>query len=53
MWNKEDDENSYFFHGVLKPRRHIQGVLAYGMWINDPQGVKMNFSRFLLQNMAI
>ncbi|GJY38021.1 RNA-directed DNA polymerase, eukaryota [Tanacetum coccineum] len=42
-WAIEGDENSNFFHGMLKKKRHIlnvRGVMIDGEWVDDPGRVK-------------
>nr|GEV17766.1 putative RNA-directed DNA polymerase, eukaryota, reverse transcriptase zinc-binding domain protein [Tanacetum cinerariifolium] len=48
-WDAEGDENTKFFHGLLKQkRRHqsIQGITVDGTWITDPHQVKSAFLNF-------
>nr|GEY19151.1 RNA-directed DNA polymerase, eukaryota, reverse transcriptase zinc-binding domain protein [Tanacetum cinerariifolium] len=45
-WFVEGDENSSFFHGMLNKNRNqlsIQGVMADGVWIENPDLVKDEF----------
>ncbi|GJR00458.1 nucleotide-binding alpha-beta plait domain-containing protein [Tanacetum coccineum] len=45
-WAVEGDENSSFFHGMLNKKRNllnIRGVLADGIWIDNPNRVKREF----------
>ncbi|GJX76532.1 RNA-directed DNA polymerase, eukaryota [Tanacetum coccineum] len=45
-WAIEGDENTSFFHGVLKKKRRqiaIKGVLKNGGWIEEPGEVKKEF----------
>ncbi|GKC66704.1 RNA-directed DNA polymerase, eukaryota, reverse transcriptase zinc-binding domain protein [Tanacetum coccineum] len=45
-WATDGDENSKFFHGMLKRRRSqlaITGILKNGDWIDDPTSVKAEF----------
>nr|GEU77387.1 RNA-directed DNA polymerase, eukaryota [Tanacetum cinerariifolium] len=44
--NRLGDENVKFFHGILNKKRsqsQIRGVMANGMWIEDPTKVKCKF----------
>nr|GEU90858.1 putative RNA-directed DNA polymerase, eukaryota, reverse transcriptase zinc-binding domain protein [Tanacetum cinerariifolium] len=48
-WDVEGDENTKFFHGILKhKRRHqsIHGILVEGEWITNPQSIKKEFFNF-------
>ncbi|GKB63531.1 putative RNA-directed DNA polymerase, eukaryota, reverse transcriptase zinc-binding domain protein, partial [Tanacetum coccineum] len=48
-WDIEGDENSKFFHGILKQKRHhqtVKGIMQDGVWITNPQQVKMAFCDF-------
>lgn len=48
-WGIEGDENSKFFHGMLKRRRkhmQIRGVLSDREWIDEPSSVKNIFFDF-------
>nr|GEZ01283.1 putative RNA-directed DNA polymerase, eukaryota, reverse transcriptase zinc-binding domain protein [Tanacetum cinerariifolium] len=45
-WAVEGDENYSFFHGVLNKKRNllnIQGVMANGVWVDNPNKVKSEF----------
>ncbi|GJW26765.1 RNA-directed DNA polymerase, eukaryota [Tanacetum coccineum] len=45
-WAIEGDENVKFFHGILNKKRsqsQIRGVMANGVWIDDPVKVKDEF----------
>ncbi|GJX97918.1 hypothetical protein Tco_0353716 [Tanacetum coccineum] len=45
-WALEGDENTRFFHGMLKKKRcqlAIKGILKNGEWIEDPNLVKDEF----------
>nr|GEX69118.1 RNA-directed DNA polymerase, eukaryota [Tanacetum cinerariifolium] len=45
-WSVEEDENSSFFHGMLNKNRSqlsIRGVMADGVWIENPDLVKDEF----------
>ncbi|GJY17363.1 putative RNA-directed DNA polymerase, eukaryota, reverse transcriptase zinc-binding domain protein [Tanacetum coccineum] len=45
-WALEGDENTSFFHGSLKKKRHqlaIKGILMNGEWIEEPGRVKGEF----------
>ncbi|GJY71870.1 hypothetical protein Tco_0475573 [Tanacetum coccineum] len=45
-WAIEGDENSSFFHGMLKKKQRqiaIKGILKDGDWIEDPIKVKAKF----------
>ncbi|KAJ9564749.1 hypothetical protein OSB04_000715 [Centaurea solstitialis] len=42
-WVLEGDENSRFFHGIIKGRKrqnHMHGLLANGIWETDPARIK-------------
>nr|GEY88124.1 RNA-directed DNA polymerase, eukaryota [Tanacetum cinerariifolium] len=48
-WDVEDDENSKFFHGILKQKRNqqmVKGIMINGEWVTNPQQVKMAFLNF-------
>ncbi|PWA37474.1 reverse transcriptase domain, Reverse transcriptase zinc-binding domain protein [Artemisia annua] len=48
-WDVEGDENTKFFHGLIKQRRHqqtVQGLMIDGLWISDPYQVKEAFLNF-------
>ncbi|GKB28401.1 putative RNA-directed DNA polymerase, eukaryota, reverse transcriptase zinc-binding domain protein [Tanacetum coccineum] len=45
-WALEGDENTSFFHSLLKKKRRqcaIKGILHNGVWIDDPGEVKSEF----------
>ncbi|GKB86994.1 RNA-directed DNA polymerase, eukaryota, partial [Tanacetum coccineum] len=45
-WAIEGDENSNYYHGILNKKRNqlsVRGVLADGIWIDDPLLVKREF----------
>ncbi|GJT91741.1 hypothetical protein Tco_1080586 [Tanacetum coccineum] len=45
-WALQGDENTGFFHGMLKKKRcqlTIKGILKNGEWIEDPNLVKAEF----------
>nr|GEX95635.1 RNA-directed DNA polymerase, eukaryota [Tanacetum cinerariifolium] len=45
-WSIEGDENSKFFHGILKRKRNqlaIRGIFKNGEWIDSPYMVKNEF----------
>ncbi|GKB26721.1 RNA-directed DNA polymerase, eukaryota [Tanacetum coccineum] len=45
-WSIEGDENTKYFHGILKKRRSqlaIRGTLVNGEWISSPDAVKHEF----------
>ncbi|GKD77254.1 putative RNA-directed DNA polymerase, eukaryota, reverse transcriptase zinc-binding domain protein [Tanacetum coccineum] len=49
QWDVEGDENSKFFHRILKQkRRHqsIHGILIEGEWITNPLTIKEEFYKF-------
>ncbi|PWA44682.1 RNA-directed DNA polymerase, eukaryota, Reverse transcriptase zinc-binding domain protein [Artemisia annua] len=48
-WDIEGDENTKFFHGLVKQKRRsqsIQGILHEGNWISEPHQVKEVFLNF-------
>ncbi|GKE37190.1 RNA-directed DNA polymerase, eukaryota, reverse transcriptase zinc-binding domain protein [Tanacetum coccineum] len=48
-WDIEGDENTPFFHGLLKQRRRlqmVQGIMHDGEWCTDPEQVKRTFLEF-------
>nr|GEY66783.1 RNA-directed DNA polymerase, eukaryota [Tanacetum cinerariifolium] len=48
-WSVEGDENSSFFHGMLNKNRSqlsIRGVMADGVWIENPDLVKDEFVQY-------
>lgn len=52
-WDVEGDENTKYFHGLLKQkRRHqsIQGITVDGNWITEPHQVKTAFLNFFKAN---
>nr|GEU51569.1 RNA-directed DNA polymerase, eukaryota, reverse transcriptase zinc-binding domain protein [Tanacetum cinerariifolium] len=45
----EGDENTEFFRGILKQKRHqqmVQGIMINGEWVTIPLQVKMAFYKF-------
>ncbi|GKG34837.1 hypothetical protein Tco_0437533, partial [Tanacetum coccineum] len=49
QWDVEGDENSKFFHGILKQKRRqqsIQGILIAGEWVTNPLTIKDEFYKF-------
>ncbi|GJT47588.1 putative RNA-directed DNA polymerase, eukaryota, reverse transcriptase zinc-binding domain protein [Tanacetum coccineum] len=45
-WALEGDENTKFFHGIIKKRRRqlaIKGIMKNGVWIEEPGIVKAEF----------
>ncbi|GJR52786.1 RNA-directed DNA polymerase, eukaryota [Tanacetum coccineum] len=45
-WSIEGDENSNYFHDILSKKRNqlaTRGILAEGVWIDDPNSVKNEF----------
>ncbi|GKB82717.1 putative RNA-directed DNA polymerase, eukaryota, reverse transcriptase zinc-binding domain protein [Tanacetum coccineum] len=54
-WAVEGDENSAFFHGLLKQRRRTQmvrGVMEAGEWQMDPGSIKNVFIEFYRNKFA-
>ncbi|GKE82092.1 RNA-directed DNA polymerase, eukaryota, reverse transcriptase zinc-binding domain protein, partial [Tanacetum coccineum] len=48
-WDIEGDENSKFFHGLIKKKRRAQmiyGIMKEGVWISDPSQIKEEFLNF-------
>ncbi|XP_071700079.1 uncharacterized protein [Rutidosis leptorrhynchoides] len=48
-WNIEGDENSKFFHGMLKNRRNkqtVQGISLNVVWVTEPGIVKNSFKKW-------
>ncbi|GJY51616.1 RNA-directed DNA polymerase, eukaryota, reverse transcriptase zinc-binding domain protein [Tanacetum coccineum] len=48
-WDVEGDENSKFFHGILKQKRKqqmVKGIMIDGEWITNHHQVKMAFFKF-------
>ncbi|GJS87001.1 putative reverse transcriptase domain-containing protein [Tanacetum coccineum] len=48
-WDFEGDENSRFFHNMVKrrcDRNSIRGLMIDGMWCEDPQRIKGEIFRF-------
>nr|GEV33892.1 RNA-directed DNA polymerase, eukaryota, reverse transcriptase zinc-binding domain protein [Tanacetum cinerariifolium] len=48
-WDVKGDKNLKFFHRILKQKRHQQtmkGVMQNGIWVTNPQHVKMAFYNF-------
>ncbi|GKF41753.1 hypothetical protein Tco_0125095, partial [Tanacetum coccineum] len=48
-WDMEGDENTKFFHGLVKKKRRsqsVQGILHQGNWISKPHQVKQVFLNF-------
>ena len=51
-WAIEGDENSKFYHGILKRKRKnlaMKGVNVEGVWVTEPTQVKNVFILFLLK----
>ncbi|GKC02936.1 hypothetical protein Tco_0994546 [Tanacetum coccineum] len=49
LWDLEGDENTKFFHGILKMKRRsqmVQGILINGEWYTNPMQVKDAFFNF-------
>nr|GEX21935.1 RNA-directed DNA polymerase, eukaryota [Tanacetum cinerariifolium] len=45
-WAMEGDENSSFFHGMLKMKRNmlnVRGVMIDGVWVDNQERVKQEF----------
>ncbi|GJU10022.1 RNA-directed DNA polymerase, eukaryota, reverse transcriptase zinc-binding domain protein [Tanacetum coccineum] len=45
-WDIEGDENSKFFHGLIKQKiraQMIYGIMKEGVWISDPSQIKEEF----------
>nr|GEW35333.1 RNA-directed DNA polymerase, eukaryota, reverse transcriptase zinc-binding domain protein [Tanacetum cinerariifolium] len=54
-WDIEGDENTSFFHGLLKQRRRlqmVQGIMHDGEWCTDPEQVKRTFLEFYRDKFA-
>ncbi|GJY20141.1 hypothetical protein Tco_0392707, partial [Tanacetum coccineum] len=48
-WDIKGDENSKFFHGLIKQKRRAQmihGIMKEGVWISDPSQIKEDFLNF-------
>nr|GEW74981.1 copia protein [Tanacetum cinerariifolium] len=48
-WDVEGDENTNFFHGLLKQKRSqqaVQGIMIDGNWVTNPHQVKTAFCNF-------
>ncbi|GJU24161.1 RNA-directed DNA polymerase, eukaryota, reverse transcriptase zinc-binding domain protein [Tanacetum coccineum] len=48
-WDIDGDENSKFFHGLIKQKRRAQmihGIMKEGVWISDPYLIKEEFLNF-------
>ncbi|GKD40030.1 RNA-directed DNA polymerase, eukaryota, reverse transcriptase zinc-binding domain protein [Tanacetum coccineum] len=48
-WDIEHDENSKFFHWLIKQKRRAQmihGIMKEGVWISDPSQIKEEFLNF-------
>ncbi|GJX74801.1 hypothetical protein Tco_0313396 [Tanacetum coccineum] len=48
-WDIKGDENSKFFHGLIKQKRRAQmihGIMKEGVWIFDPSQIKEEFLDF-------
>nr|KAJ0227865.1 hypothetical protein LSAT_V11C100012290 [Lactuca sativa] len=48
-WSIEGDENTGFFHGMLKKRKRqmlVRGVSVNGDWVMDPMAIKKEFFEF-------
>ncbi|GJS45242.1 RNA-directed DNA polymerase, eukaryota, reverse transcriptase zinc-binding domain protein [Tanacetum coccineum] len=53
LMKEQGDENSKFFHGILKHKRRqqsIQGILVEGDWISNPHLIKEEFYKFYKSN---
>ncbi|GJY15773.1 RNA-directed DNA polymerase, eukaryota [Tanacetum coccineum] len=49
IWDVEGDENTKFFHGLLKQKRSqqaVQGIMIDGNWVTNPHQVKTAFCNF-------
>ncbi|GJX32639.1 RNA-directed DNA polymerase, eukaryota, reverse transcriptase zinc-binding domain protein [Tanacetum coccineum] len=56
QWDIEGDENTKFFHGLIKQRRRqqmVQGLMIDGVWILDPYQVKEAFLNFFKGKFSI
>ncbi|GJT51302.1 putative RNA-directed DNA polymerase, eukaryota, reverse transcriptase zinc-binding domain protein [Tanacetum coccineum] len=54
-WDIEGDENTAFFHGLLKQRRRLKmvyGIMHDGEWCTDPELVKRTFLEFYRDKFA-
>nr|GEU73612.1 reverse transcriptase domain-containing protein [Tanacetum cinerariifolium] len=50
----ECDENSKFFHGLIKQKRRAQmihGIMKEGVWISDPSQIKKEFLNFFKEKL--
>lgn len=50
-WGVEGDENTDFFHSMLKRKRRklaVSGVMVDGSWLAAPEHVKKSFLDFFL-----
>ncbi|GJS47552.1 RNA-directed DNA polymerase, eukaryota, reverse transcriptase zinc-binding domain protein [Tanacetum coccineum] len=48
-WDVEGDENTKFFHGILKQKRFyqsVQGIMIDREWVTNPHQVKLAFYNF-------
>ncbi|GKD41716.1 putative RNA-directed DNA polymerase, eukaryota, reverse transcriptase zinc-binding domain protein [Tanacetum coccineum] len=51
-WDVEGDENSKFFHSLVNQKRRtnsINGIMHEGLWVTDPQQIKVTFFNFFKQ----
>ncbi|KAL4565958.1 hypothetical protein LXL04_030065 [Taraxacum kok-saghyz] len=49
VWSVEGDENTAFFHGVIKRKRRqmtVRGLAVGGEWITEPNAVKRAFFHY-------
>ncbi|XP_071728064.1 uncharacterized protein [Rutidosis leptorrhynchoides] len=54
-WDAEGDENSKYFHCLLKQRRNgqmIKGITVNGEWLTDPNATKQAFFEFYANKFA-
>lgn len=48
-WICDGDENTHYFHGILKNRNRIcriNGISINGYWVSDPQEIKTEVHKF-------